>query len=68
LKIAKCKVQNEKCGKDTAIRGHTSNLHFEIYTLHFALAAAGGRAMGGPGKSMLRKKMNDDKLKFTVAL
>jgi len=33
--------------KDTKAYGHTSILQFEIYNLHFALAAAVGRAMKG---------------------
>jgi len=32
-------------GKDTTVYGHTSILQFEIYNLHFVLAAANGRAM-----------------------
>jgi hypothetical protein len=41
-------VQNAKVnmrGKDTMACGHLAILKFEIYILHFALAAARGRAM-----------------------
>jgi hypothetical protein len=47
-KIAKCRVQNAKVkmkGKGALANGHTPLLQFEIYNLHFALAAAEGRAM-----------------------
>jgi len=47
-KIAKCRVQNVKVkmkGKDTMTFGHTAILQFEIYSFHFALAAAEGCAM-----------------------
>jgi hypothetical protein len=45
---AKCSVQNAKVkmkGKDDLANGYTSLFQFEIYHLHFALAAADGRAM-----------------------
>jgi hypothetical protein len=48
LQNAKCRVQNAKVKmkeKDAQDNGHTSLLQFEIYNLHFALAAAEGRAM-----------------------
>jgi hypothetical protein len=43
-------VQNAKVkmkGKDAMAHDHPSILQFEIYNLHFALAAAKGRAMHG---------------------
>jgi len=43
MQIAKCKSQN--VGKRRYGLRHTSILQFEIFNLHFALAAAKGRAM-----------------------
>jgi hypothetical protein len=45
---AKCRVQNAKVKmkrKNSLTKGHTFLLQFEIYNLHFALAAAEGCAM-----------------------
>jgi hypothetical protein len=45
MQNAKCKGQNK--GKDAMACGHPSILQFEAFNLHFALAAARGRAVQG---------------------
>jgi len=43
MQIAKCKSQNDENDSITFV--HASILQFEIYNLHFALAADEGRAI-----------------------
>jgi hypothetical protein len=61
LQIAKCRAQNAKVKmreKDTMACSHPSILQFDSYRVHFALAAAGGRAMKGDTDVQWKRRGN----------